>query len=109
MIERLGKFAGSPARRPYVEKELDDLNPKDFTSKIQERIDKATNIVAILLPDDTSVPMECAFAASRSKPILIIYSEGTLPRLLLSLPRTKIEKWGPSTKTVVSDFLKAFN
>jgi len=106
LIESASERTGSIARRPYAEKDLDALGAEKFSAEIQNRIKKADHVVAVFLPNDPSVPVECAIAALTGKRVMLIHNEARgLPRIFAGLGGLRLELWGSTTANSIRRFL----
>lgn len=107
-IDNVARIAGWLAAIPFVDRELDYLKPPQFMDSIEIRIKEADKVVAVLLPDDPSVPVECAMAAAFGKPILLIHESLRVPRVLVGLRGLEIATWGAATDSQILNFLTRF-
>jgi nucleoside 2-deoxyribosyltransferase len=93
-------------RFPIAEQVLESMDAGDFTKELTRRIQSADNVIAVFLPDDQSVPVECALAVAAGKRVLLLHESSTrIPRILAGLPRVTTAVFGPSTPRRIELFL----
>lgn len=94
------------ARLPLAEAALDHMNPDEFAGEIIDRIRAADIVIALFLPDDQSVPVECALASKAGKRTLLLHQPGAkIPRILAGLPGLTASPHGPTTRQRIHLFL----
>jgi hypothetical protein len=85
---------------------LERLSAAGFMAEITRRIQNVDNVIAIFLPDDQSVPVECALAVGAGKRVLLLHETGTkIPRILAGLPGVTTSVFGPTTRQRIQLFL----
>jgi hypothetical protein len=106
------------------EDDLESVNPWEFRNQIQRRIEGSDRVIAVFLPTDPSVPVECAIASLMSRRILLIHDLSLvisppsrlaerfrqiqpfgLPRILAGLDGLESTKWGPATVETILRFV----
>jgi hypothetical protein len=94
------------AQFPVAELLLERMSSADFMAEITRRIRNVDNVIAVFLPDDQSVPVECALAVAAGKRVLLLHETGTMiPRILAGLPGVTTVVFGPTTRQRIQLFL----
>ena len=94
------------AQFPVAELALERMSPANFMEEITHRIQNVDSVIALFLPDDQSVPIECALAAAARKRVLLLHQSGTkIPRILVGLPDVTTAVFGPNTRQRIEIFL----
>jgi hypothetical protein len=89
-IEAEAKLAGITVAIPREEKELANLDPREFTDEIERRIEKADAMLVMIIPrgwpgqfSNVSVACEAQMGARAKKPLAILAKDpNEVPRLL---------------------------
>jgi hypothetical protein len=108
-IERNSRDLLVVARLPLLDDSLDRLSPSEFSSRLLKQIENANGVIAVFLPDDQSIPVECAIAAMRQKPLLLLHDAMTqVPRILAGLSELAPSKWDENSGRVIRGFMSKY-
>lgn len=94
------------ARLPYADPLLEGMEARGFAAELTRRIASADSVIAVFLPDDQSVPVECALAAVAGKRVLLLHEAGTrIPRILAGMPGVTTAVYGQLAHETITLFL----
>lgn len=94
------------ARFPTAESRLELMDASSFVAELNYRIQKADSVIAVFLPDDQSVPVECALAVAAGKRVLLLHEFGArIPRILAGLSLVTTSAFGRDTSRRIELFL----
>ena len=94
------------ARLPIAESMLERMDAGSFVTELTHRIRSSDRVIAVFLPEDQSVPVECALAVAAGKRVLILHESDTrIPRILAGLSLVTTAVFGPNTSRRIQLFL----
>jgi hypothetical protein len=94
------------ARLPFADPLLEEMDARGFAVELARRIISADSVIAVFLPDDQSVPVECALAAAAGKRVLLLHEASTrIPRVLAGMPSVRTAVYGLNTNEEIKLFL----